>query len=291
MYLLRVDGRQPPAGEVMARTTIREQFAQLGVAELTARFATSDPTAAERRALEEDPRQGVRALAARLSARVSRARDDAADLERRMSYERELWAQGLTLVAGCDEAGVSPLAGPVVAAAVILRPHEAIAGVDDSKKLSPGARDERAEVIRTRAVSWAVGMASPEEIDRLNPYHAGLLAMQRALEGLSPRPEHVLMDARRVRAFAVPQTPIVKGDALSLSIGAASILAKTSRDRLMVGMDEQYPGYGFAVHKGYPVAAHVEALRRLGPCPIHRRSFAPVREALAPAPRQGSLFD
>jgi ribonuclease HII len=274
----------------MARTTVREQLGQQSVAELTARFAMSDPTPTERRALEEDARQTVRALAARLSSRAARTIEREEDLERRMSYERDLWSRGLTLVAGCDEAGVSPLAGPVVAAAVVLRPQEVIRGVDDSKKLTPKVRDELAGVIRAQAVCWAVGMASPEEIDRLNPYHAGLLAMQRALEGLSPRPEHVLMDARRVRAFAVPQTPIIKGDAKSLTIGAASILAKTTRDRLMVEMDAHYPGYGFAVHKGYPVAAHVEALRRLGPCAIHRRSFAPVREVMDPSPKQASLF-
>ncbi|MFM2153403.1 MAG: hypothetical protein RL199_1838 [Pseudomonadota bacterium] len=275
----------------MPRANLRDTLSASSLAELTARFAAAAPTPAELRTLAEDPRQGVRTLAERLAERAARVKAVAADLQRRMTYERELWARGLTLVAGCDEAGVSPLAGPVVAAAVILRPEEAIAGVDDSKKLTPKAREELAQVIRARAVAFALGMASPEEIDRLNPYHAGLLAMQRALEGLSPRPEHVLVDARRISAFTVPQTSIVKGDALSQTIGAASILAKTTRDRLMVEMDARYPGYGFAVHKGYPVAAHVEALRRLGPCDIHRRSYAPVRAALEPSPRQGSLFD
>ncbi len=274
----------------MARTTMRETLAGLPVGALAARFAQEEPTAAEWSALRDDPRAGVAALVERLEARRRRAAEASRDLERRLSYERDLWAQGLTLVAGCDEAGVSPLAGPVVAGAVILRPRDAIPGVDDSKKLSPKAREVLAGVIRERAVAWATGLATPEEIDRLNPYHASLLAMQRALEALAPRPQHVLVDARLVRAFAVPQTPIVKGDALSLTIGAASILAKTTRDRLMGDLDAQYPGYGFADHKGYPVAAHVEALRRLGPCPVHRRSFAPVREALGLVPQQTALF-
>jgi ribonuclease HII len=131
---------------------------------------------------------------------------------------------------------------------------------------------------------------SAAEIDQINIYRAGLLAMRRALEGLSPRPQHVLLDARKVPEFLVPQTPIIKGDALSLTIGAASIIAKTHRDGLLAELDRRYPGYGFAVHKGYPVTAHVEALRRLGPCPEHRRSFAPVREVIEGGPRQRELF-
>jgi ribonuclease HII len=211
-------------------------------------------------------------------------------IAQKLTFERELWGSGLELVAGCDEAGMSPLAGPVVAAAVILRREAPIRGVDDSKVLSESTRDRLAVRIKGEAVCWAVGMTSPAEIDEINVYQAGLLAMRRALEGLSERPQHVLMDARRVPEFLVPQTPLIKGDARSITIGAASIIAKTTRDRLMRELDTTYPGYGFAVHKGYPVKAHVEALRRLGVCAIHRRSFAPVREVLEGGPRQRALF-
>src|SRR5262249_10861222 len=152
---------------------------------------------------------------------------------------------------------------------------ERIREVNDSKQLDAATRERLAIEIKARAVSWGVGIVEPEEIDRINIYRAGLLAMRRALEQLSPVPQHVLLDARRVPEFDVPQTPIIKGDALSLTIGAASILAKTHRDGLLVALDAKYPGYGLAEHKGYPVPAHVEALRRLGPSEIHRKSFAP----------------
>lgn len=274
----------------MSRTPTDEPFAHLSIAALRARFADRPPTRAEWTQLDQDERAGVRDLSRRLRARQEAEKEEARRFAARLSFEREHWDAGRTLVAGCDEAGVSPLAGPVVAAAVILRADDPIRGVDDSKALDPKARETLADEIRRRALCWAVGQASPEEIDALNPYHAGLLAMRRALEGLSPRPEHVLLDARIVPEFPVPQTRIVKGDALSLSIGAASILAKTHRDALMCDYDRQFPGYGFAVHKGYPVKAHVEALRKLGPCPIHRRSYTPVREAMGLVPSQERLF-
>jgi ribonuclease HII len=193
-------------------------------------------------------------------------------------------------VAGVDEAGMGPLAGPVVAAAVILPPELRPRGLDDSKQLDEPARDRLAAEVKAGAVAWAVGLASPEEVDRLNVYQAGLLAMRRAVDGLGVAPQHLLVDARRLPGLAIPQQGIVKGDARSLSIAAASVVAKTTRDALMVEAETRFPGYGFARHKGYCAPEHLEALRRLGACPIHRRSYAPVRELLAPAPVQGDLF-
>lgn len=195
-------------------------------------------------------------------------------------HERELWSRGVVRIAGVDEAGVGPLAGPVVAAAVVLPPGCELPGVDDSKKLTPAKREALCEPIRDAALAWCVAEASRAEIDRINIYHAGLLAMRRAIVGLSVAPEHALVDGRTVGGLPCPETRIVRGDASELSIAAASILAKVHRDHLMDAMDRRHPGYGFAGHKGYPTPAHLEALRALGPCEEHRRSFAPVQEAL-----------
>jgi ribonuclease HII len=274
----------------MSHPDFAAELPDLSVAEVRARFEDRDPTRAELAALKADTRAGVLAIVARVENARRKEAAETRKLHAKQKFERELWAQGLTLVAGCDEAGVSPLAGPVVAGAVILRAEDRIRGVDDSKTLDPETRARLAVEIRARAVCWAVGVVGPEEIDALNIYRGSLLAMRRALEGLSSRPEHVLLDARRVPEFAVPQTPIIKGDLLSHSIGAASILAKTHRDGLMVALDAEYPGYGFAAHKGYPVPAHFESLKRLGPCAIHRRSFAPVREATPGFVKQGDFF-
>jgi ribonuclease HII len=188
----------------------------------------------------------------------------------------------LIYMAGVDEAGRGPLAGPVYAAAVILDPDRQIAGIGDSKKLSPARRDSLELEIKHRALAWAVTFATAEEIDRLNILQASLLAMRRAVAALSLRPARVLVDGNRLTDFGCEAQAIVGGDGLIPGIGAASILAKVARDRRMCELDLAYPGYGFAAHKGYPTAAHREALRRLGPCPEHRRSFAPVREVLRP---------
>jgi ribonuclease HII len=270
--------------------SMRDELEALSIAEVRARFADREPTRTEWSALQEDPRGGVQSLVESIRNARKKEASESRRLFERLKFERELWERGLELVAGCDEAGMSPLAGPVVAGAVILKREDRIREVDDSKKLSAKDRERLAAEIKERAVSWAVGLASPEEIDRINIKRAGLLAMYRALSGLNPTPQHVLMDAFRVKEFAVPQTPIIKGDALSMTIGAASILAKTHRDGLLVELDAQYPGYGFAVHKGYPVAAHYEALKKLGACPEHRKTFAPVREVLDGGPRQKDLF-
>ncbi len=194
-------------------------------------------------------------------------------LETLLTRERELWASGLARIAGVDEAGVGPLAGPVVAAAVIFPSGFGLPGVDDSKKLPPERRQTLAGAIRESALAFSVALIEPEEIDRINVYQATLAAMGLALDGLSLRPQHVLVDARRIPGCDLPQEAIIKGDARCHAIAAASILAKTTRDALMRRYDDEFPGYGFAEHKGYPTESHRDAIRRLGPCAIHRLSF------------------
>jgi ribonuclease HII len=180
-------------------------------------------------------------------------------------------------VAGVDEAGRGPLAGPVIAGAVILDPARPIDGLDDSKRLSAARRECLYEEICQRALAWSIGRAEVEEIDRINILQATLLAMQRAVEGLVPVAEYVLVDGNRSPGFACPSQAVVRGDSRVAAISAASILAKVTRDREMVEMDRQFPGYGLAQHKGYPSRLHIEALELLGVTPIHRRSYAPVR--------------
>ncbi len=191
------------------------------------------------------------------------------------------FSQVQELVAGVDEVGRGPLCGAVVTAAVILDPLRPILGLNDSKKLSEARREKLFDEIREKALAWCIARAEVEEIDRLNILHATMLAMQRAVEGLSITPRLVLIDGNRCPVLQVPSTAVIKGDSQVPAIAAASILAKVSRDREMQQLDAQYPGYGIAGHKGYPTAVHLEALRRLGPTPIHRRSFGPVRALLA----------
>lgn len=185
------------------------------------------------------------------------------------------------LVCGVDEAGRGPLAGTVVAAAVILDPLRPIAGLNDSKKLSEKKRDALAVLIRERAVAWAVASASVEEIDRLNILHASMLAMQRAVAALSVRPTSALIDGNRCPQLDIPSEAVVKGDGKIASIAAASILAKTVRDAEMLALHAEYPMYGFDRHMGYPTAAHCAALAEHGASPVHRRSFGPVARQLA----------
>jgi ribonuclease HII len=184
------------------------------------------------------------------------------------------------LTAGVDEVGRGPLAGPVVAAAVILDPARPIAGLKDSKQLSERKREALAAQIRSDALAWALGRAEVEEIDAINILQASLLAMQRAVAALSLAPELVLVDGNHCPRLACPAQSIVKGDSLVPAISAASILAKVSRDREMLDLDARYPGYGLAQHKGYPSKAHLAALQALGASPVHRRSYAPVRRLL-----------
>jgi ribonuclease HII len=183
-------------------------------------------------------------------------------------------------VVGVDEVGRGPLAGPVVAAAVILDPARPIEGLADSKALTEQKRENLATLIRERATAWAIGRAEIEEIDTINILQASLLAMRRAVMALRPQPEYALIDGNRCPKLPCPAEAIIKGDAKVAAISAASILAKVSRDQEMRELDNAYPGYGFARHKGYPTKLHLDALSRLGITPIHRRSFAPVKKYL-----------
>jgi ribonuclease HII len=185
-----------------------------------------------------------------------------------------------TLVAGVDEVGRGPLCGAVVTAAVILDPARPILGLNDSKKLTAARREQLFDEICEKSVAWCIARAEVEEIDQLNILHATMLAMQRAVAGLSVTPKLALIDGNRCPVLDVPSAAVVKGDSQVPAIAAASILAKVSRDREMQALDLLYPGYGIAGHKGYPTAVHLDALQRLGPTPIHRRSFAPVRKLL-----------
>jgi len=256
---------------------------RLSIAEIRTRYLVGDrrlPRDLELR-LRADPRPSAQALIDTLDKRRRQNRAEGQRLRHMLRYERALWDRNVTLVAGVDEAGMSPLAGPVCAAAVVLHVGWRAPHVNDSKQLDAAERERLALIIRQEARAYAVAFAEPDEIDRLNIYWAGLLAMRRAVESLGVDPEHLLIDARRLAELPVEQTRIIRGDALSLSIAAASILAKTARDARMVEYDRQYPVYGFAQHKGYPVRQHLLALDDHGPCPIHRRSFAPVQQAAA----------
>jgi ribonuclease HII len=206
----------------------------------------------------------------------------------RLGFERELWQNGATLVAGVDEAGCGPLAGPVVAGAVLFPSSwlesglcSKLRGLNDSKQLTEEQREKYFERITTHAeIRFAVAIVDPDVIDRINILQAAHRAMNLALEQLHPPPQHVLVDGRPVKSLRFPSTALVKGDCRSYSIAAASVLAKVTRDRLMAVYDKQYPGYGFAEHKGYATPQHLAAITERGACPIHRRSFSPIRPKL-----------
>ncbi|MDB6022882.1 MAG: Ribonuclease [Pedosphaera sp.] len=204
----------------------------------------------------------------------------------RLEFERELWEQGLTLVAGVDEAGCGPLAGPVVAGAVVFPHswletglHSKLRGLNDSKQLTEEQREKYFDIITSHPeIGRAVSIVDVEMIDRINIRQAAWRGMNLALDQLAPKPQHVLVDGMRIKWLPYPHTALVQGDGRSYSIAAASVLAKVTRDRLMREYDRQYPGYGFAEHKGYATPQHYAAISERGPCPIHRRSFAPFRQ-------------
>ena len=207
----------------------------------------------------------------------------------RLEFERDLWSREFTLVAGVDEAGRGPLAGPVVAAAVILPAtwangsfDERLIDLNDSKQLTEAQRENFFQIITTHPdLRYAIAIVDAATIDRINILQATHRAMNEALAQLQPQPQHVLVDGRPVKSMTLPQTALVKGDSRSYSIAAASVLAKVTRDRLMLEFDKQFPGYGFAIHKGYGVPQHLAAIEKLGPCPIHRMSFAPLKQKQA----------
>jgi ribonuclease HII len=213
---------------------------------------------------------------------AKRQRRQAARMGVLLRIERELWREGLTRIAGVDEVGVGPLAGPVVAAAVIVSPDMKLRGIDDSKLVSAALREELAVKIQEGALGVGIGVVDIADIDRLNIYHAALEAMRRAVEALPEPPDHVVVDARRIPNLTMPQTPLIDGDARCYSVAAASIVAKVARDRMMRELHELYPQYGFRENMGYGTPRHLAAIEQYGPSPVHRRSFAPVRELRLP---------
>lgn len=240
---------------------IKKEFAQADSESLPELF----------RSYEQDGRAGVAGLIVQYQKKLEKLAAERERLEKIRVYEREYRSYGF--VCGIDEAGRGPLAGPVVAGAVILPEDCEILYLNDSKKLSEKKREELYEEIKEKAVAWAVGMASPARIDEINILQATYEAMTQAVSQLTPAPQVALNDAVRIPQLDIMQVPIIKGDAKSVSIAAASIMAKVTRDRLMKEYDAVMPQYGFASHKGYGSAAHIDAIRKYGPSPIHRRSF------------------
>jgi ribonuclease HII len=259
----------------------RLDVSELSLAEIRSRLAAAPSARLEGHilaGLRTDPRRGARALEAALERRIVARRAEARRLSGLFSRRRALFAAGARHVAGVDEVGVGPLAGPVVAAAVVLPPRVRLVGLNDSKQLRRGERERLDREIRDQALAVAVAEVAPREVDRLNVYRASLEAMRRAVLALGLELDHVLVDARTIPEIELPQTPLVDGDARDGSIAAASIVAKVYRDAAMMRLDRRHPGYGFARHKGYATREHLEALARLGPTRVHRRSFAPVSQ-------------
>ncbi|MFB0979119.1 MAG: ribonuclease HII [Myxococcota bacterium] len=226
--------------------------------------------------LGSDARRGVQGLVRSATTRVAAMRSERERVAKMFELRSSLYVRGFKAIAGVDEVGVGPLAGPVVAAAVILPEEVNLPLVNDSKKLKPAQREKLSFAIHEQAIAVSIGSVSPEEIDSRNIFQASLEAMRRAVEGLNPAPDYCLVDARTIPRVTVPQQGLIHGDAIDASIASASIVAKVFRDRLMQDFDVQYPGYGFGRHMGYGTAQHLEALERLGASPIHRRSFGPV---------------
>ncbi|MFC1607818.1 ribonuclease HII [Candidatus Latescibacterota bacterium] len=254
----------------------KRQLRHLSIARIKKLLADIEPDDMVLATLKSDPRTGVKALA----TTIERHREKAERLRRKqeelLKLERRLRIQGKKLIAGVDEAGRGPLAGPVVSAAVILPEDVDLPGVDDSKKLNAAKREELFKLITNQAIAWGVGMADNDEIDEIGILEATMKSMRIAVENLKMQPDTVLVDGNRAPGLSCDERAVVDGDALSLSIAAASIIAKVSRDRIMVELDKVFPGYGFARHKGYGSQMHVDALRRLGPCTVHRFSYAIV---------------
>ena len=232
-----------------------------------------DPLLAE---LEQDSRSGVIQAIAKRKRDIQKRIDEDERLEGMLTYEKECYARGMELIAGVDEVGRGPLAGPVVAAAVILPKACKIPGLNDSKKIPKSKHKEIYEAVLQNAIAIGIGVKDNQVIDQVNIYEATKLAMMEAIGQLEPQPQHLLIDAMRLD-LPIPQTSIIKGDANSLSIAAASIVAKVTRDQMMEEFDKEYPGYDFAQNAGYGTAKHLAGLDKLGVTPIHRRSFEPVK--------------
>ena len=232
-----------------------------------------DPLLAE---LEQDSRSGVIQAIAKRKRELQKQVDEDLRLEKMLAYEKELYTQGIQLIAGVDEVGRGPLAGPVVAAAVILPEDCKISGLNDSKKIPKSKHKEIYEAVLQNAIAIGIGVKDNQVIDQVNIYEATKLAMMEAIGQLEPQPQHLLIDAMKLD-LPIPQTSIIKGDANSLSIAAASIVAKVTRDQMMEEFDREYPGYDFAQNAGYGTVKHLAGLDKLGVTPIHRRSFEPIK--------------
>ena len=230
--------------------------------------------------LEKDNRSGVQKEISKRKKAIQAELDENLRLESMLSYEKELYKQGLTLIAGVDEVGRGPLAGPVVSAAVILPQNCKIKDLNDSKKIPKKKHLEIFQAVQDQALSIGIGIMDNQVIDQVNIYEATKLAMQEAISQLNPQPEHLLIDAMKLD-LPISQTSIIKGDANSLSIAAASIIAKVTRDELMKDYDQQFPGYDFTANAGYGTAKHLEGLEKLGVTPIHRTSFEPVKSLVS----------
>jgi ribonuclease HII len=255
-----------------------KSFSKLSIVTIRERLSEQRVSPRMLNQLKRDPRRGVQKFYEILKERYEKERTERLRLEAMLNFERVLWRSGCRYIAGVDEVGVGPLAGPVVAAAVVFPPTVSLPGVDDSKRLPPEEREVLATAIKEESLGIGIGIAEVGEIDEINIYHASLLAMRRAVDALPTRPDHVLVDARTIPELLMPQNAFNQGDGINFSIAAASIIAKTHRDQLMRELDETYPGYGFAKHKGYSTVEHQEAIRRLGPCLVHRMSYPFIRE-------------
>lgn len=229
-------------------------------------------------ALQADERLGVQRIYQRARQQLEKQAQERTRIESMLEIEQLLWQSGCRQVAGVDEVGMGPLAGPVVAAAVTFPPRIFIPGIDDSKRLPSVKREALARIVQKQALGIGLGVAEVSEIDQINVYYAGLLAMRRAVENLPFRPDHILLDAKSLPQLSIPQQSITKGDQRSFSIAAASIVAKTWRDQLMAKLHARFPHYGFNRHKGYCTREHQKALRKHGPCVVHRKSFSVIRE-------------
>ena len=261
-------------------------MARKSIDELKALVSCGPPYSADLLAmLQGDTRAGVRALYVSCLRAQTRAMLEEGRLAGMMRFEREAAEGGFKRIAGVDEAGRGPLAGPIAAAAVVLGCQ--VARLNDSKQLTPELRDELYEILAAGPHAIGVAVIEAEFIDRQGIQPANYAAMAQAVEKIAPAPDFLLVDGFRIHGCPLPQKPLIKGDSRSASIAAASIMAKVTRDRIMDEYERQYPGYGFAVNKGYATKEHVEALECLGPCPIHRRSFSPVTASVT----TGSLFD
>jgi ribonuclease HII len=252
----------------------REPLATLRVR--AAALASASALRRVARELDRDSRRGASAVASRCRQRAAEIERECRRFARLLALRKRLFADGASRVAGVDEVGMGPLAGPVVAAAVVLPERPRLPGLDDSKRLGRVDRERLAREIHAQAIAVGIAEVSVDEIDRRNIYQAGLLAMRQAVLALDPQPDHVLVDARHIPGIVSVQTAIIGGDGCDASIAAASIVAKVHRDAIMARLDREYPGYGFGRHKGYGTREHLRALRRLGATPVHRRSYAPV---------------